>query len=499
MSDELSQVEDKNNPRTRKSVNLLPVLFRTDKNSKFLAGTIDQLIQPPQLKRLDGWVGSKITPTYNPRTDYYIESNLKTRQDYQVEPALVVTNDVLKIIKSTSYDDLINQLDFEGANTSRLDRLFDPEFYSYDPHIDWDKFVNFEKYYWMPSGPNSIAVSNQQREIVSTYNITDTADGFNFVFTPDGLTPVPQVTLYRGVTYRFNVKSLSTFWIKTSRIAGKEAPFRAASGNGTADGEITIKIDHTTPKVLYYVSETEVLNGGEFIIKDIEENTFIDVEKEIVGKKNYKTYSGIEFTNGMKINFVGQVEPEIYRDKEFIVEGVGRAIKLVEFNSLVAPERFSTVFDERFDSDKFDEYAFDQSINIPLIPEYVTINKSSKDKNPWSRYNRWFHEDVIRLSAEINSVPALLPFENRAKRPIIEFEPDLQLHNFGSFVKKNIQFIDTITTDAFSRVEGAVGYYIDGVEIGQGDRVIFTADSDNFVNNKTFIVNFVKIGEKKMN
>jgi hypothetical protein len=496
MSDELSQVEDKNNPRTRKSVNLLPVLFRTDKNSKFLAGTIDQLIQPPQLKRLDGWVGSKITPTYNPRTDYYIESNLKTRQDYQVEPALVVTNDVLKIIKSTSYDDLINQLDFEGANTSRLDRLFDPEFYSYDPHIDWDKFVNFEKYYWMPSGPNSIAVSNQQREIVSTYNITDTADGFNFVFTPDGLTPVPQVTLYRGVTYRFNVKSLSTFWIKTSRIAGKEAPFRAASGNGTADGEITIKIDHTTPKVLYYVSETEVLNGGEFIIKDIEENTFIDVEKEIVGKKNYKTYSGIEFTNGMKINFVGQVEPEIYRDKEFIVEGVGRAIKLVEFNSLVAPERFSTVFDERFDSDKFDEYAFDQSINIPLIPEYVTINKSSKDKNPWSRYNRWFHEDVIRLSAEINSVPALLPFENRAKRPIIEFEPDLQLHNFGSFVKKNIQFIDTITTDAFSRVEGAVGYYIDGVEIGQGDRVIFTADSDNFVNNKTFIVNFVKIGEK---
>jgi hypothetical protein len=76
MSDELNQVEDKNTPSTRKSVNLLPVLFRTDKNSKFLAGTIDQLIQPPQLKRLDGWVGSKITPTYDPSKDYYIESNL---------------------------------------------------------------------------------------------------------------------------------------------------------------------------------------------------------------------------------------------------------------------------------------------------------------------------------------------------------------------------------------------------------------------------------------
>jgi len=90
----------------------------------------------------------------------------------------------------------------------------------------------------------------------------------------------------------------------------------------------------------------------------------------------------------------------------------------------------------------------------------------------------------------------LLPFSDRAKRPIVEFEADMQLHNFGSFVKKNVQFIDTITTDVFSTVEGAVGYYIDGEEVGQGDRVIFTSDSDNFVNNKTYIVNFVKIGEK---
>jgi hypothetical protein len=496
MSDELNQVMNKNEPGTRKSVDLLPVLFRTNKNSKFLAGTIDQLIQPPQLKRLDGWVGSKVTPTFNPNKDFYIESNLKIRQDYQLEPALVITNDILKIIKATSYDDLINQLNFEGANISKLDRLLSPEFYSYDPHIDWDKFVNFEKYYWMPSGPNSVSIANQQREIVSTYNVTDTADGFNFVFTPDGLTPAPQITLYRGVTYKFNVKSNSTFWFKTSRISGKEAPYRATENNGISEGTITLKIDHTTPKTLYYVSEDNILKGGEFVIKNVEENSVIDVEKEILGKSNYTSYSGIVLTNGLKINFVGDVSPESYKDKEFIVEGVGSAIKLVDFNSLVAPERFSTVFDERFDSDTFDQYAFDQSINLPLIPEYITINKSSQDKNPWSRYNRWFHEDVIKLSAELNGIPVELPFANRAKRPIVEFEADIQLNNFGSFAKKNVQFIDTVTNDVFSTVEGAVGFYIDGEEIGQGDRVIFTADRDSFVNNKTYIVNFVKIGEK---
>ena len=496
MSDELDQIIDKNNPGTRKSVNLLPVLFRTDKNSKFLAGTIDQLIQTPQLKRVEGWVGSKITPTYNIEKDFYLTSNLKTKQDYQLEPALVVTNDILKVIKSTSYDDLINQLEFEGANVSRLDRLFNPEFYSYNPHIDWDKFVNFSKYYWLPNGPDSIAIGNKQREIVSTYNVTDTPDGFYFLFTPDGLTPAPQITLYRGVTYKFNVKSKNTFWIKTSRIDGKEAPFRAADNNGTSDGTITLTIDHTTPKLLYFVSEEDKLNGGEFVIKSIEENSTIDVEKEILGKKNYTSYTGVEFTNGLKINFVGEVFPEIYRGKQFIVEGVGTGIKLVDFDSLIAPEQFSTVADERFDSNGFDEYKFDQSMNLPLVPEYVTINKSSLDRNPWSRYNRWFHEDVIRISAEANNIPLLLPTTGKATRPIIEFEADLQINNFGSYYKPSVQFIDTITKDVFSTVEGAVGYYIDGVEVGQGDRVIFTADKDNFVNNKTYVVNFVKIGEK---
>ena len=496
MSDDLSQVTDKNKGSMRKSANLLPVLFRTDKNSKFLSSTLDQLIQTPQLKRVDGWVGGKITPTYNVEKDFYLSSNSKLRQDYQLEPALVITDEILKIIKSTSYDDLINQLEFEGANVSRLDRLFKPKFYSYNPHIDWDKFVNFENYYWLPNGPDSVSIGNQQREIASTYNVTDTADGFYFVFTPDGLTPAPQITLYRGVTYKFNVNSKNPLWIKTSRVDGKEAPYRVTENNGIKEGIITLKIDNTSPKTLYFVSENDKLNGGEFVIKDIEENSSIDVEKEIVGKKQYTSYNGITLTNGLVIDFVGNVTPAKYRNKHFIVEGVGDKIKLIDIDTLETPEKFTSIFDERFDTEAFDQYAFDQSNNFPETPEYITINRSSQDKNPWSRYNRWFHEDVIKISAEANKIPLLFPVANKAKRPIIEFEADLQLDNFGSFAKPNVQFIDTATTDVFSEIEGQLGYYVDGVEIGQGDRIIFTADADNYVNGKTFIVNFVKIEGK---
>jgi hypothetical protein len=496
MADSLSQITDNKKTEIRRSVELLPILFRTEKNSKFLAGTLDQLIQTPQLKRVDGWVGSKLTPTYNPEKDFYLESNLKLRQDYQLEPALVITDEVFKIIKSTSYDDLINQLDYEGANVSRLDRLLKPEFYSYDPHIDWDKFINFEKYYWVPLGLPAVTIANEQKEITSTYNVTDSSTGDYFIFTPDGLTPLPQVTLYKGVTYKFNIKSSKTFWIKTIRMAGKEAPYRVAENNGIKEGTITLTLDYKSPKTLYFVSEEDVLNGGELVIKTVEDNTSIDVEKEIVGKKSYTSFNNITFTNGLKVKFTGHVTPAIYQDKEFIVEGVGKTIKLIEYNSLSTPENYAALYDETFDDTGFDEYAFDEQSKFPTSPEYITINRSSKDRNPWSRYNRWVHEDVIRLSATANNVPVLLPFENRAKRPIIEFDPDIQLNNFGSFAKSNIQFIDTLTTDVFTRVEGQLGYYVDGEELGQGDRVIFTADTDNFVNGKTYVVNFVKINDK---
>ena len=60
----------------KKSVNLLPEYLKTDKNSKFLSGTLDPLIQTPQLERIDGFVGSVVTPNYNPNTDFYIKEDL---------------------------------------------------------------------------------------------------------------------------------------------------------------------------------------------------------------------------------------------------------------------------------------------------------------------------------------------------------------------------------------------------------------------------------------
>ena len=87
-------------------MNLLPEIFRTDKNSKFLSSTIDQLIQPPQLERIDGYVGSKLTPTYISTTDNYIPESLNLRRNYQLEPAMVIKNDAGVVTDVIGIDDL---------------------------------------------------------------------------------------------------------------------------------------------------------------------------------------------------------------------------------------------------------------------------------------------------------------------------------------------------------------------------------------------------------
>ena len=52
-------VTEKNGTTYRRTLAHLPAFYRTDANHKFLSSTLDPLIQPGKLERLDGYIGSK--------------------------------------------------------------------------------------------------------------------------------------------------------------------------------------------------------------------------------------------------------------------------------------------------------------------------------------------------------------------------------------------------------------------------------------------------------
>ena len=365
------------------SANFLPEYLRTTKNTKFLSATLDQWAQPAQLERIDGYIGSKNTPNYNSTGDVYIAESSALRSEYQLTPALVVNNALLEVQDVIALDDLINEINLKGGNTTNLDRLLRSEFYSYNPYIDWDKLVNYREYYWLVMGPDEIDVIENEDQI----------------------------------------------------------------------------------------------------------NTLIQ------GQTNYtSTLTGITLTNGLKLRFVNTASGTYYNN-DYFVEGVGTGIRLVNFADLKTPEAIAGIYNDPFGTPEFDLFKFDNFETLPLTPEYITINRASQDLNSWSRYNRWVHADVIRITAESKNQLPVYPGVYRAQRPIIEFAADIKLYNHGTQGIAPIDFIDNTITDP-TIIDGTVGYYIDEVLLQKGNKIVFNAATDVDQRSRIYKVNYNKTTKK---
>lgn len=489
---------DNVNPGGNKSlgINFLPNFFKTDANKRFIQATVDQLMQPGTVKKINGFVGREYAKATT-GTDIFVEASDANRQHYQLEPGFVIQDTLGNYTFFKDYIDYINQLSVFGANVSNHQRLNKQEFYSWNPHIDWDKFVNFQNYYWLSYGPATIEIFGQQLNVESTYsvNVQDVLGNNQYVLTPDGLTPNPVIKLYRGQIYHFEVNSPGNpFSIKTVRSAGPGDRYTdGVTNNSVESGILTFEVPVDAPSILYYQSEFDATLGGVFQVLSLSENSFINVEEEILGKKTYTLSNGTPLTNGMKLSFGGEVYPPTYKSKEFYVEGVGTAIKLIDKSVLEVTTPYSSAKVVPFDSEPFDSDAFGDTTGFAKTLDYILINRASTDHSGWARYNRWFHKDVIEASAAYNNSLANLDQTLRAVRPIIEFEANLKLYNFGTTAIDDIDLVDDFTKDAFSAIEGSFGYNIDGVPLAEGQRIIFLADTDRLVKNNVYQVKFIDV------
>ena len=484
-----------NGKSNRKSAELLPRYFRTEANTKFLNATLDQLTKPGTAKKLNGYFGRKTANAYTPN-DLYIGDISSQRETHQLEPALVSKDILNNVLFYKDYNDFRNQLDILGATVSNESLLNSQEYYAWNPNLDWDKLTNFREYYWLPSGPAPVSVFGQNDDVTSTYAVTsvDNAGNKGYVFNGN-LTQNPTLELYRGQTYMFDVSAPGLpFTIRTSRQIESDNEYAIGITNsGTDSGTVEFTVPLNAPERLYYVSETDVNTGGTLRIADIESNTSIDVVSDILGKKTYTTANGFSLMNGMKLEFGGTVTPKKYATNTWYVEGVGDKIVLIKDSDLVISQAYSADVEVLFDANDFDNLPYSTASSYAATKDYIVINRASSDKNAWSRNNRWFHKSVLEKTAELNGEVFDIDQSARAKRPVIEFIAGLKLFEFGTEAKtENVNLVDTFTKDAFSTISGADGYSIDGVDVTDGMRILFTADTDLLVNNNIYKVKFIK-------
>ena len=479
----------------REVASLLPRYFRTSANKKFLSSTLDQMMQPGVIEKVDGFIGRKDAKAFS-ADDNYVPEISSDRENYQLEPVATIQNNIGETIFYRDYRDYVNSVKIRNADTTNHSILNGQEYYAWEPHIDWDKFTNFREYYWLPTGPDSIPVYGTARDITSTYNVKkqSNVDNDSYVFSDENAISNPTLTLYKGQTYTFDIDAEDMpFTIRTSVKVDDDSNLynTGVSQQKVEKGKVTWEIDLEAPDTLYYVNGNDIEASGLIVIKNIIDNTSLDVGADIIGKKTYTMQNGYALSNGMKVEFFGNVTPASYAEGKYYVEGVGDSIKLISEGDLSVSAGYLADIKTEFDGNSFDAVPFDDALSFANKKDYICINKASKDRNQWSRYNLWTHKSVLETTAAINGTPVEIDQNFRATRPIIEFEAGLKLVNFGTESKTSVDLVDTVTKDVFSDIEGQVGYFVDGTELVTGMRVLFTADPDSLVNGKIYTVTFI--------
>ena len=504
-----NEVVKQGNNEYRRTVQHLPAFYRTDTNQRFLSSTMDPLVQKGSLERLDGYIGRQDAYTRE-INDRYLTATSRDRFAYQLEPAVTYTNkDTTSInpedqIKFTgTYDDYMNQIQYLGGKINNHDRLNKETVYSWNPAIDYDKLVNYREYYWMPDGPGSIEIDSVGPNAVVEYTVENKAKGaYNFTHRENENNPI--LTLYRGNTYKFDVKATGhPLWIMTEPYKSKLSTDGSTStifstgvtNNGADYGTVTFTVPTAgAPDTLYYQCGNHDAMYGILQIKDVATTTTINVEDDIIGAKNYSLRT-LALSNGMKIKFTNSLVATAYQNKEYYVEGVGDAITLTDTEDMMTPGSYATESTILYDQAGYDSRPYAKAYYTPEDKDYITIKKDSRDQNAWSRYNRWFHKSIIDETARVSGFTPTLNEDDRAKRPIIEFDSGLALYNHGTVAKKSVTLYDTVTTDAFSTVVKQTGYIVDGLALASGMRIVFAADTDPIVKNKIYDVNFVTAGD----
>lgn len=385
-----------------RSVDFLPEIFQTDVNKQFLAATLDQLIQEPKFKKTQGFIGRTVGPGVNPNEKYVIEPT-KVRADYQLEPGIIsLKPDTDTIEDAITYPGLLDSITYQGGDATRPDRLFQSEYYTWDPFIAWDTFINFSQYFWLPNGPEAVDVAAtgvpaSDNFVVTRENGVYTFSGLNgnnptldlvrggsytfqvaqndketvnYGVTNSGTTAYvidfvnnPSLTLARGNTYVFNLTLTGgayPFYIKTAETTGLNNIYsNGVTNNGAVTGLVTFVVPQDAPDTLYYSCATQSNMRGQLTIVD----------------GTAGTGPGFWFQSAPGISGVVPSTPNISSRTVYGVTNNGEDLGTITFN---VPTKTAQQFYYDLDSigsvDLLTTLQFDQINNILLDDFILTYN-----------------------------------------------------------------------------------------------------------------------------
>lgn len=370
---------DQDSHQKRRVIKQLPNVHQTETLQKFFGSSVDHLFDPGKGKPINGYVGQKPL-WYDPSQDYYLEEATSERSFYQLEASMVSKTSEGEVSNLLFYPDLINQIRFQGGLVNNHHRLFEQDYYTWCPPVDLDKIINFRQYVWIPV-----------HDVVGTKTFKVHGPHVRYIAMGDSETDyyLPGYELVDGV-------------IKTTKAAEfYDLSILRAS-------QVIVRVDGKTPAAGSYS-----LSANKKYIRfvtppaadaEIDIWVYSDFENNVLGHANVdpEALGGHQLSSGQRIQIQFDKNTDFKPASIYIVEGVGRSIELIK------------------------EEPSDIRVADAELPDYFTMGRGAKNGNPWSLRNRWFHVDTLPESYDPEYVSS-----HRAVRPIIEFNRDLELFNYG--------------------------------------------------------------------
>ena len=375
----------------RRIVDLLPDVFRTETNKKFFASTVDQLFQPGTSQQVSGYIGEK--PSYfDASKDFYVPEPNATRTAYQLTPAMVSRDAAGETTHMVFHDDFINYMKDNNALIGDQNRLLADRSFAWMPPIDLDKLINFQQYYWFGDNPERIPVLTLK---VGSAIYTATGSQTEFALPPreggiseDRETPLVYVDARP---------------VEAVRVGENMRPVHVPGAGAAVE-------------VFRYGDLRRAIEGLEnfdisgLLVEEVPVTTLTS-NMRITLSDGFSRYAGWDLlpfeTIFLAAPFLCKTTEQVPWDvstlrefNSFMVEGVGSKLGI---ELVGVPSETSDVTDKL----------------------HVVIDRRSRDRNPWSRANYWVHRDSFAWSGI--SVP-----DRRARRPIIEFNANIELHNYGT-------------------------------------------------------------------
>lgn len=369
--------------KQRRAFTSYPDYLKTPRNDQETYVADDMMYEPENADFHLGYIGTGdlLTPLDLERTPLLHEETA-FRQKYQlsigatyIEPAFLVRE------SAAFYSDLVGQIAANGGLVEDPNRIFETDFYAWTPPIDYDKHMNFSRYFWIVPGEaadiHGVYITKEPQASKTTIYEFD-GSVFNRIEVPivDGLPAVGASGEYvedASFPARPIFRSNGTNWVVTEFLPVGDIPTDTSS---FVSGD-TIYVTRTGPNfnrplVWMYSEQADRWIAQPVVVSlsepDAPREGMIWEDVRVKPQRKLKVYTGGLFVDLVYTNELGPLG--IGTDKQYI----------------------------------YDIRNFFDSISL------------SDAKDPWARENWWRHfEDLSPADRS-----ALLS-EDQAVRPIVEF------------------------------------------------------------------------------